>query len=173
MSQLAVSATRHVTPVYGARRIEEVLSIVEVQHGIACGGRAAVGIHTVIRRDSPSAALAISIGFRRVRLSFCHRVSRYTSDYSANRSPTLSTAQRYLLAILITLAALLLRVIMAPLWETTAPFALFMFATVIAAWFAGIGPAIFTGAVGFATRLYFDSPRGPGNCRSPGKKPCA
>ena len=51
---------------------------------------------------------------------------------------------------------------MAPLWETTAPFALFMFATVIAAWFAGTGPAIFTGAVGFATRLYFDSPHGPG-----------
>ena len=51
---------------------------------------------------------------------------------------------------------------MAPLWETTAPFALFMFATVIAAWFTGTGPAMFTGAVGIATRLYFDSPRGPG-----------
>jgi signal transduction histidine kinase len=50
---------------------------------------------------------------------------------------------------------------MAPLWETTAPFALFMFATVIAAWFAGTGPAILTGAVGIAIRLYFDSPRGP------------
>ena len=33
----AVSATRHVTPVYDARRVEEVLPVVEVQHGIACG----------------------------------------------------------------------------------------------------------------------------------------
>jgi signal transduction histidine kinase len=52
---------------------------------------------------------------------------------------------------------------MRPLWETTAPFALFMFATVITAWFAGTGPAILTGAAGFVTRLYFDSPRGPGH----------
>jgi signal transduction histidine kinase len=51
---------------------------------------------------------------------------------------------------------------MAPLWETTAPFALFMFATVVTAWRAGKGPAILTGAIGFATRLYFDSPPGPG-----------
>jgi signal transduction histidine kinase len=52
---------------------------------------------------------------------------------------------------------------MAPLWETTAPFALFMFATVIAAWVAGVGPAIATGAAGILIRLYFDSPRGPGH----------
>jgi signal transduction histidine kinase len=52
---------------------------------------------------------------------------------------------------------------MAPLWETTAPFALFMFATVVAAWLAGVGPGILTGAVGLATRFYFDSPSGPGN----------
>lgn len=52
---------------------------------------------------------------------------------------------------------------MAPLWETTAPFALFMFATVVTAWFAGIGPALLTALVGLATRLYFDSPRGPGH----------
>jgi signal transduction histidine kinase len=75
----------------------------------------------------------------------------------------LSTAHRYLLAILISLIALAMRVIMAPLWETTAPFALFMFATVVAAWLTGVGPALLTGAVGFATRLYFDSPRGPGD----------
>ncbi len=48
---------------------------------------------------------------------------------------------------------------MAPLWETTAPFALFMFATVVAAWLAGVGPGILTGAIGLATRIYFDSPR--------------
>ena len=52
--------------------------------------------------------------------------------------------------------------VMAPLWETTAPFALFMFATVVTAWQVGKGPAILTGAVGLATRLYFDSPPGPG-----------
>jgi signal transduction histidine kinase len=51
---------------------------------------------------------------------------------------------------------------MAPLWETTAPFALFMFATVITAWLAGVGPALLTGAIGLATRLYFDSPTGSG-----------
>ena len=33
-----------------------------------------------------------------------------------------------------------------------------MFATVVAAWLAGIGPGILTGAVGLATRIYFDSP---------------
>jgi signal transduction histidine kinase len=48
---------------------------------------------------------------------------------------------------------------MAPLWETTAPFALFMCATVIAAWYGGIGPALLTGTAGIVTRLYFDSPR--------------
>ncbi len=47
---------------------------------------------------------------------------------------------------------------MAPLWETTAPFALFMFATVITAAYCGVGPALLTGAAGFLTRLYFDSP---------------
>ena len=52
---------------------------------------------------------------------------------------------------------------MAPLWETAAPFALFMFAAVVSAWLAGIGPALLTGAFGLATRLYFDSPRGPGS----------
>ena len=31
---------------------------------------------------------------------------------------------------------------MAPLWETTAPFALFRVATVVAAWLAGVGPGI-------------------------------
>jgi signal transduction histidine kinase len=65
--------------------------------------------------------------------------------------------------MLISLAALVLRVLMAPLWETTAPFALFMFATVVTAWLAGVGPALLTGAIGLATRLYFDSPRGPDN----------
>ncbi len=75
---------------------------------------------------------------------------------------TLSTAHRYSLAILISLTALLLRMVMAPLWETTAPFALFMFATVVTAWRAGQGPAMLTGAIGLATRLYFDSPPGPG-----------
>jgi hypothetical protein len=34
-----------------------------------------------------------------------------------------------------------------------------MFATVIAAWFAGTGPAIFTGAVGIATMCTRFSPR--------------
>jgi signal transduction histidine kinase len=74
-----------------------------------------------------------------------------------------STAHRYLLAVLISLAALVVRVVMAPLWETTAPFALFMFATVITAWVAGTGPAILTGAAGFLTRVYFDSTRGAGD----------
>ena len=84
--------------------------------------------------------------------------SRYNPNQPANREPTLSTAQRYLFSILIVLIALLVRVVMAPLWETTAPFALFMFATVIVAWFAGIGPALLTGTAGLLTRLYFDSP---------------
>jgi signal transduction histidine kinase len=48
--------------------------------------------------------------------------------------------------------------IMAPLWETTAPFALFMLATVVTAWFAGVGPGLVTGAAGVLIRLYFDSP---------------
>jgi signal transduction histidine kinase len=51
---------------------------------------------------------------------------------------------------------------MAPLWETTAPFALFMSATVVAAWYAGTGPAILTGAIGLISRIYFDSPRATG-----------
>jgi signal transduction histidine kinase len=48
---------------------------------------------------------------------------------------------------------------MAPLWETTAPFALFMCATVVAGWYCGVGPALLTGIAGIVTRLYFDSPR--------------
>jgi signal transduction histidine kinase len=51
---------------------------------------------------------------------------------------------------------------MAPLWETTAPFALFMFATVFTAWYAGVGPGIVTGAFGIASRLYFDLSGGDG-----------
>ncbi|HET7218724.1 MAG TPA: ATP-binding protein [Vicinamibacterales bacterium] len=76
-------------------------------------------------------------------------------------SPILLTVQRYLLALAISLIALLVRLVMAPLWETTAPFALFMFATVVTAWFAGRGPALLTGTIGLLTRLYFDSARGP------------
>ena len=56
------------------------------------------------------------------------------------------------------LATLVVRMLMAPLWETTAPFALFMFATVVTAWFAGFGPAILTGVCSVAIRLYFDLP---------------
>jgi signal transduction histidine kinase len=77
--------------------------------------------------------------------------------------PSLSTPHRYLLAIVVSLVALVVRTVMAPLWETTAPFALFMFATVITAWFAGRGPAIVTGGAGLLTRLYFDSPGVPGD----------
>jgi signal transduction histidine kinase len=51
---------------------------------------------------------------------------------------------------------------MAPLWETTAPYALFMFATVLTAWFAGRGPAFLTGVIGLVTRVYFDAHKGPG-----------
>jgi PAS domain S-box-containing protein len=75
---------------------------------------------------------------------------------------SLSDSRRYLVALGIVIGALALRAIMSPLWETTAPFALFMFATVFAAWFAGMGPALLTGAAGVLTRLYFDSPRIPG-----------
>jgi signal transduction histidine kinase len=71
---------------------------------------------------------------------------------------TLSTPGRYALALLIIGLALVVRLLMAPLWETTAPFALFMFATVIAAAYCGVGPALLTGAAGVLTRLYFDSP---------------
>lgn len=67
-------------------------------------------------------------------------------------------SQRYGFAVFVIAVTLVLRGLMAPLWETTAPFALFMVATLIAAWFAGTGPALLTGAAGFATRLYFDSP---------------
>ena len=56
------------------------------------------------------------------------------------------------------LATLVVRMLMAPLWETTAPFALFMLATVLTAWFAGFGPAILTGICSVAIRLYFDLP---------------
>jgi signal transduction histidine kinase len=71
---------------------------------------------------------------------------------------TLSTPRRYALSLLIIGIALVVRLVMAPLWETTAPFALFMFATVITAAYCGVGPALLTGAAGFLTRLYFDSP---------------
>jgi signal transduction histidine kinase len=73
------------------------------------------------------------------------------------RFPT-TPLQRYGMAALVIGATLLVRALMTPLWETTAPFALFMFATIIAAWCAGTGPALLTGAAGFAARLYFDSP---------------
>jgi signal transduction histidine kinase len=66
--------------------------------------------------------------------------------------------QRYGFAALVIGITLLVRLLMSPLWETTAPFALFMFATVISAWFAGTGPALLTGAAGLAIRLYFDIP---------------
>ena len=75
---------------------------------------------------------------------------RPVSEPGAHRPPVL-------FALFISLVALVIRFVMAPLWETTAPFALFMFATVITAWFAGTGPAIVTGAAGLLTRLYFDS----------------
>jgi signal transduction histidine kinase len=71
---------------------------------------------------------------------------------------TLSTPGRYALALLIIGLTLVVRLLMAPLWETTAPFALFMFATVITAAYCGVGPALLTGVAGFLTRLYFDSP---------------
>ena len=79
----------------------------------------------------------------------------------------LATGRRYLIAILIVLAAMIVRAVMAPLWETTAPFALFMLATAFAAWFGGTGPALVTGAAGALIRLYFDS-GGPAGVHAPG-----
>jgi signal transduction histidine kinase len=70
--------------------------------------------------------------------------------------------QRYGFAALVIGTTLLVRTLMSPIWETTAPFALFMFATVITAWCAGTGPALLTGAAGFGTRLYFDAPMDDG-----------
>jgi PAS domain S-box-containing protein len=66
--------------------------------------------------------------------------------------------RRYLIALAIVIATLIVRMVMAPLWETTAPFALFMLATVLTAWVAGFGPAIFTGVCSVVIRLYFDLP---------------
>src|SRR5512141_2013167 len=70
--------------------------------------------------------------------------------------PPPSALHRYLLAILIILLTLFTRLLMAPLWETTAPFALFMLAAVAAMWFAGRGPGILAGAAGVGMRLYYD-----------------
>jgi len=69
-----------------------------------------------------------------------------------------SAARPYVIAALAIVIALAVRALMAPLWETTAPFALFMFATALTAWFAGTGPALVTGAAGVLTRVYFDAP---------------
>jgi signal transduction histidine kinase len=144
-----------------ARGVEQVLTVVQVQHRQALGEPRPIGHpDRETPRHSERGARDVDAG-ERVRLSFYHRFSRYTAA-TINRSLTLSTAQRYSLAILISLAALILRAIMAPLWETTAPFALFMFAAVVTAWLAGAGPALLTGATGLATRLYFDSPSGSG-----------
>jgi signal transduction histidine kinase len=66
--------------------------------------------------------------------------------------------QRYGFAALVIALTLVIRFLMAPLWETTAPFALFMLATVVTAWFAGTGPALLNGAAGLVIRLYFDVP---------------
>jgi signal transduction histidine kinase len=71
--------------------------------------------------------------------------------------PPQSALHRYLLAILIILLTLLTRLLMAPLWETTAPFALFMLAAVAAACFAGRGPTLLVGAAGIGMRLYYDA----------------
>lgn len=76
--------------------------------------------------------------------------------------PLSSPAQRYLFAVLVIGTTLTVRSLMAPLWETTAPFALFMFATVVTAWLAGTGPALLTSAAGISARLYFDSPHDGG-----------
>jgi two-component system, sensor histidine kinase len=87
--------------------------------------------------------------------------------------PLSSPAQRYAVAVLVMGITLVVRHLMAPLWETTAPFALFMFATVITAWLAGTGPALLAGAAGAGARLYFDSPPTTGRCRSRGRRRCA
>jgi signal transduction histidine kinase len=70
--------------------------------------------------------------------------------------------QRYAVAAGIIVATLVLRTLMAPLWETTAPFALFMCATVVAAWLAGTGPAMLVGIAGIISRVYFEATRVPG-----------
>jgi K+-sensing histidine kinase KdpD len=60
------------------------------------------------------------------------------------------------------IATMAVRMLMAPLWETTAPFALFMFATVLTAWVAGFGTALLTGTCSIIIRLYFDLPQSDG-----------
>jgi signal transduction histidine kinase len=66
--------------------------------------------------------------------------------------------RRYGLALCIIVVTLAVRSLMQPLWETTAPFALFMLATAAAAWFAGTLPAMLTGIASIAARIYFDAP---------------
>ncbi|HEX6975359.1 MAG TPA: hypothetical protein VF147_13235, partial [Vicinamibacterales bacterium] len=70
--------------------------------------------------------------------------------------PPHSTLHRYLLGALFVLITWLARALMAPLWETTAPFALFMLATAAAAWFAGRGPTVVVAIASLATRAILD-----------------
>ncbi len=83
-------------------------------------------------------------------------------DYNRPAMPPISTARRYLLAAVIVLLTLLTRSLMAPLWETTTPFALFMLATVAAAWSGGRGPALLVSLAAVAIRLHSDALPQPG-----------
>ena len=127
----------------------------------------------MIRLDSPSTALAISIVSTTCKAELLS--SFFTLHASGPTNPETPRCQRrtdIFSRLLISLAALLLRAVMAPLWETTAPFALFMFATVITAWFAGIGPAILTGARRFRHTTVLRFARAdPVTYPSRGKKP--
>ncbi len=83
-------------------------------------------------------------------------------DYNRPPMPPHSTVRRYLLAVVIILLTLLTRSLMAPLWETTTPYALFMLATVAAAWWGGRGPALLVGLAAAAIRLHYGTLPQPG-----------
>ncbi len=87
MSQLAVSATRQVTPVYARAESKRFCPSLRYSTGSRDGlSRPRRDPHRDPPRQPERRARDFK-RFRRVRLSFCHQVSRYTSDTERTGAP--------------------------------------------------------------------------------------
>jgi PAS domain S-box-containing protein len=66
-----------------------------------------------------------------------------------------STLRRYSVAVVATLAVLVLRLLLQPVLENASPFLLFALAVMVSAWYGGFGPGLFATLVGAVAADYF------------------
>jgi K+-sensing histidine kinase KdpD len=87
--------------------------------------------------------------------------NQWKADFSGGVTPHVNARwqMRYGVACVLVLAAFLLRLTIFASLETRIPFAFFLVAVMVVAWYGGLGPGLFATATGLLLGGYFFLPR--------------